>query len=62
MGALGDLVRSKELLRRAKDIEHLAQLYEEHPELAADRRPGTLIWGGGIIDRELLLVGWCHVP
>jgi len=45
-----------------KDIEHLAQLYEEHPELAADRRPGTLIWGGGIIDRELLLVGWYHVP
>ncbi len=35
MGALLDLTRSKELLRRAKDVEHLAVLYERHPELAA---------------------------
>lgn len=34
VGALADLVRSKDLLRRAKDIEHLALLYERHPELA----------------------------
>lgn len=40
VGALGDLVRSKELLRRAKDIEHLAQLYEQHPELAASSETG----------------------
>jgi len=40
VGALGDLVRSKELLRRAKDIEHLAQLYQQHPELAAGTQTG----------------------
>lgn len=40
VGALGDLVRSKELLRRAKDIEHLAQLYQQHPELAAGSQTG----------------------
>ena len=34
VGSLADLVRSKELLRRAKDIEHLAVLYEAHPELS----------------------------
>jgi hypothetical protein len=36
VGALADLVRSKDLLRRAKDIEHLAVLYELFPGLAAD--------------------------
>ena len=35
VGALADLVHSKELLRRDKDIEHLALLYERRPELAA---------------------------
>jgi hypothetical protein len=40
VGALGDLVRSKELLRRAKDIEHLAQLYQQHPELATGTQTG----------------------
>lgn len=39
VGALVDLVRSKELLRRAKDIEHLALLYEQHPELAGGSEP-----------------------
>lgn len=39
VGGLLDLVRSKELLRRAKDIEHLAVLYERHPELIP--RPGA---------------------
>jgi hypothetical protein len=33
-------VRSKELPRRAKDIQHLAQLYEWHPELAAGSDAG----------------------
>ena len=33
VGSLADLVRSKELLRRAKDIEHLRVLYELRPEL-----------------------------
>ncbi len=56
------LVRSKELLRRAKDIEHLAQLYEQHPELAADSHTGQVDWRQGRIDREPLLVAWCHVP
>jgi len=36
VGALADLIRSKELLRRAKDIEHLAALYHHFPQLAAD--------------------------
>lgn len=40
MGALVDLVRSKELLRRAKDVEHLAQLYQQHPELAGGPEAG----------------------
>lgn len=31
-GSLADLVRSKELLRRAKDIEHLRVLYELRPD------------------------------
>ena len=41
LGALADLVRSKELLRRAKDIEHLAVLYEQFPDLAtgSEHRP-----------------------
>lgn len=34
VGALADLVHSKELLRRDKDLEHLALLYEQRPELA----------------------------
>lgn len=34
VGALADLVHSKELLRRDKDVEHLALLYEHRPELA----------------------------
>ena len=34
VGALADLVHSKELLRRGKDLEHLAMLYEQRPELA----------------------------
>ncbi len=34
VGALADLVHSKELLRRDKDVEHLALLYEQRPELA----------------------------
>lgn len=33
-GALADLVHSKELLRRDKDVERLALLYEQRPELA----------------------------
>ncbi len=41
VGALADLVRSKELLRRAKDIEHLAVLYERFPELASGSGQGT---------------------
>lgn len=41
VGALADLVRSKELLRRAKDVEHLAVLYEQRPELAEGSNPGT---------------------
>ena len=43
VGGLTDLVRSKELLRRAKDVEHLAVLYEQFPELATQwqqRPPG----------------------
>ncbi|MCA1672446.1 MAG: hypothetical protein LC799_09660, partial [Actinobacteria bacterium] len=39
VGALADLIRSKELLRRAKDVEHLAVLYERFPELAIESRP-----------------------
>lgn len=34
VGALVDLVRSKELLMREKDLHHLAVLYELRPELA----------------------------
>lgn len=34
VGALVDLVRSKELLGREKDLHHLAVLYEQRPELA----------------------------
>lgn len=41
VGALLDLVRSKELLRRAKDVEHLAVLYERHPEIAASSDTGA---------------------
>ncbi|MGH9225498.1 MAG: hypothetical protein ACRD2W_17325, partial [Acidimicrobiales bacterium] len=33
VGSLADLVRSKELLRRAKDVEHLRVLYELRPDL-----------------------------
>lgn len=40
VGALIDLIRSKELLRRAKDIEHLAALYKRFPELATGPQPG----------------------
>ena len=39
VGGLADLIRSKELLRRAKDVEHLAALYERFPELAIDSQP-----------------------
>ena len=39
VGALADLVHSKQLLRRAKDLEHLALVYEQHPELA----PGVAV-------------------
>jgi hypothetical protein len=39
VGALVDLIQSKELLRRAKDIEHLAALYKRFPELATDPQP-----------------------
>ena len=41
VGGLADLVPSKELLRRAKDVEHLAVLYEQFPELAthSQQRP-----------------------
>lgn len=35
VGALAHLIRSKELLRRAKDIEHLAAPYDHFPLLAA---------------------------
>ncbi len=42
VGALLDLVRSKELLRRAKDVEHLAVLYERHPEHAAGSDTGAI--------------------
>ena len=41
VGALADLVRSKELLRRAKDVEHLAILYEQRPELSQGFDPGS---------------------
>ncbi len=34
VGAIEDVVRSKELLRRDKDLEHLALLYEQRPDLA----------------------------
>jgi hypothetical protein len=34
VGALIDLIRSKELLRREKDLQHLAVLYEQRPELS----------------------------
>jgi len=34
VGGIVDLIRSKGLLRRAKDVEHLAVLYEQFPELA----------------------------
>jgi len=38
VGALADLVHSKELLRRDKDVvEHLALLYKQRPELARSR-------------------------
>ncbi len=40
VGGLADLIRSKELLRRAKDVEHLAVLYERFPELAPGSQPG----------------------
>ena len=39
VGALADLVHSKELLRRDKDVEHLALLYQQRPELAAPALP-----------------------
>jgi hypothetical protein len=39
VGGLADLIRSKELLRRAKDVEHLAVLYERFPELPSTRNP-----------------------
>lgn len=38
-GASPTLVRSKELLRRDKDVEHLAALYERFPELAPGSEP-----------------------
>jgi hypothetical protein len=34
VGALVDLVRSKELLGREKDLQHLAVLYEQRRELS----------------------------
>ncbi|MGH3677605.1 MAG: hypothetical protein ACRDU5_18085 [Mycobacterium sp.] len=34
VGSLVDLVRSKELLGREKDLQHLAVLYERRPELS----------------------------
>jgi hypothetical protein len=34
VGSLIDLVRSKELPGREKDLQHLAVLYEERPELS----------------------------
>gem|GEM_PF-5062628 len=40
VGGLADLIRSKELLRRAKDVEHLAVLYERFPELAPGSQSG----------------------
>lgn len=39
VGGIADLIRSKELLRRAKDVEHLAVLYERFPELAPGSQP-----------------------
>ena len=39
VGGLVDLIRSKELLRRAKDVEHLAVLYQRFPELAPGSQP-----------------------
>jgi len=33
VGALADLVHSKELLRRDKDVEHLALLYRSTPSI-----------------------------
>ena len=40
VGGLADLIRSKQLLRRAKDVEHLAVLYEQFPELAPGSQSG----------------------
>ena len=40
VGGLVDLIRSKELLRRAKDVEHLAVLYERFPEHAPRSQSG----------------------
>ena len=40
VGGLIDLIRSMDLLHRAKDVEHLAVLYEHFPELAPGARPG----------------------
>lgn len=39
VGGLVHLIRSKELLRRAKDVEHLTVLYERFPELAPGSHP-----------------------
>lgn len=47
VGALVDLVHSKELLGRAKDVEHLALLYERHPELGPSWEASTPGEGGG---------------
>lgn len=43
VGEFVDLIRSKELLRRAKAVEHLAVLYDRFPELA----PGVAIRASG---------------
>lgn len=59
VGALADLVHSKELLRRDKDIKHLALLYERRPELAAaagvERTTG---WNSAPYQRRGFLDPW----
>lgn len=50
VGALIDLVRSKELLMREKDMQHLAVLYELRPELAL---PQMSAEPDGILDLDL---------
>ena len=48
VAAIEDVVHSKELLRRDKDVEHLALLYQQRPDLA----PGAVDVHGPNVDLD----------